>query len=396
MRTMKQLRIRPPSQRRARGFSLVEILVGIAIGVVGLLVIFKTIAIWDTHTRSTAAGSDAQTSGSLAMFNFERDIKQAGQGFMGIGFVAGTPPSALGCSVSGFDTQTGRALTFNLVPVTIGLTPGQPDTITVLYGNSPYFVSEERYTATTGATKTLGRRNGFRTGDLAIAGAGASCNLLQVTDDSNADGKTIDHGDSVRYLNSYAIPPAPSVARYNSAALPALAAAGTIYSLGPNPRLETWAINAAAGSLAYTEQFTGAPAFVVGEGVVNIKALYGLDLIGNRTANTWTNIAPTTPTGWAQVLSVRVAMLVRSRQFERTADQSASGVPTGVTPNPPTWSGAAILPSIANSDFVMTNTDGSPDSFGPNDPNPLNWRYYRYQVYEKEIPLRNVIWGVSP
>ena len=396
MRTMKHLRIRLPRQRRARGFSLVEILVGVAIGIVGMLVIFKTIATWDTHTRSTTAGSDAQTTGSLAMFNLERDIKQAGQGFMGLNFVAGVPPSALGCAVSGVDMQTGRALAFNMVPVTIGVTVGQPDTITVLYGNSPYFVSEEKYTATTGSTTTLDRRNGFRMGDLAIAGAGANCNLLQVTDDTNADGKTIVHGDSVSYLNSYAIPPAPSVARYNSAGLPALVGAGTIYSLGPNPRLDTWAINAVTGSLTNTERFTGAPAFVVGEGVVNIKALYGLDLIGNRTANSWTNIAPTTAAGWAQVLSVRVAILVRSRQFERTADQSASGVPSGVTPNPPTWSGAAILPLIPNSNFVMTNTNGSPDSFGLNDPNPLNWRYYRYRVYEKEIPLRNVIWGTAP
>ena len=119
MRTMKQLRIHLPRQRRARGFSLVEILVGVAIGIVGMLVIFKTIATWDTHTRSTTAGSDAQTTGSLAMFNLERDIKQAGQGFMGIG--VGTP-GALGCAVSGVDTQTGRALAFDLAPVRIGVT----------------------------------------------------------------------------------------------------------------------------------------------------------------------------------------------------------------------------------------------------------------------------------
>ncbi len=396
MRAMKQLRIHRSAPRRARGFSLVDILVGVAIGVVGMLVIFKTVATWDTHTRSTMAGSDAQSTGSLAMFNLERDIKQAGQGFLGIGIVAGVPPSALGCAVSGVDTQTGRALAFNMVPVQIGLTAGRPDTLTVLYGNSPFFVSEEKYTATTGSTKTLDRRNGFRTGDVAIAGAGANCNLLQVTDDTNADGKTIVHADSVSYLNSYAIPPAPRVARYNSAGLPLLAAAGTIYSLGPNPRLDTWAIDTVNGSLTNTEQFSGAPAFVVGEGVVNIKALYGLDLLGNRTVNSWTNVTPTTAAGWAQVLSVRVALLVRSRQFERTADQSASGVPTGVTANPPTWSGAAILPLIPNSNFVMTNTDGSPDSFGLNDPNPLNWRYYRYRVYEKEVPLRNVIWGMTP
>lgn len=397
MRTMKQLHKHTLGPRGARGFSLVEILVGVAIGVVGMLVIFKTIATWDTHTRSTTAGSDAQSAGALAMFNVERDIKQAGMGFMGIGpaLPPPAPPlSSLGCAVSGVDTQTGRNLAFNMVPVEIVLNAGQPDTLNVLYGNSPFFVSEERFTASTATTKTLDRRNGFKTGDLAIAAVGANCNLLQVTDDTNADGKTITHADGVNFPNFYAVPAAPMMARYNSAALPVLGALGTIYSLGPTPRRASWVVNTAAGNLTSTELFGGAPAFVVGEGVVNMKALYGLDTDGDRTVNAWTNITPTTPAGWAQVLSVRVAMLVRSRQFERTADQSASGVPAAVTPNVPNWSGDAL--GVPNTAFVMTNIDGSPDAFGPNDPNPLNWRFYRYRVYEKEIPLRNVIWGMTP
>ena len=176
----------------------------------------------------------------------------------------------------------------------------------------------------------------------------------------------------------------------------ALASVGTIYSLGPTPRRDAWAVDATRGNLTSTELFTGAPAFVVGEGVVNMKALYGLDTNADRIVDRWTNVAPTTPALWAQVRSVRVAMLVRSRQFERTADQSASGVPTGVTLNVPTWSGDSLLPAVPNSAFVMTNADGSADSFGPNDPNPNNWRFYRYRVYEKEIPLRNVIWGMTP
>lgn len=399
MRIMKLRTHHTLRQRRARGFSLVEILVGVAIGVVGMLVIFKTIATWDTHTRSTTAGSDAQSTGSLAMFNLERDIKQAGLGFMGIGAV--TPPASLGCLVNVADSGV-RSLPFtpfNMVPVQIVLNPGQPDTINILYGNSPFFVSEEQFTASTSTSKTLARRNGFKPGDLAIAAVGTNCNLLEVTGDTNADGKTIDHTDAATYPNFYAVPAANKVARYNSAALPAIGALGNIYSLGPLPRRDSWAVDTVRGSLTNSELFGGAPAFVVGEGVVNMKAIYGLDtlgVLGTRTVNAWTNVAPTTPAGWAQVLSVRVAMLVRSRQFERTIDQSASGVPTGVTQVQPTWSGAAPLLAIPNSDFVMTNVDGTLDSFGPNNPDPNNWRYYRYRVYEKEIPLRNVMWGMTP
>ena len=93
-------------------------------------------------------------------------------------------------------------------------------------------------------------------------------------------------------------------------------------------------------------------------------------------------------------MAVRVGMLVRSRQFEKTADQSASGTPQGVTQNNPTWAGSTD-PS-GDGGFLMTNVNGSPDSFGPNQPDPNNWRFYRYRVYEKEILLRNVLWGTSP
>ena len=42
----------------------------------------------------------------------------------------------------------------------------------------------------------------------------------------------------------------------------------------------------------------------------------------------------------------------------------------------------------------MTNVDGTPDSFGDADADPNNWRYYRYRVYERVIPLRNMLWGI--
>ena len=88
------------------------------------------------------------------------------------------------------------------------------------------------------------------------------------------------------------------------------------------------------------------------------------------------------------MLAIRVAVLVRSRQFERSADGNAAA-PTGIT---------QILPSWAGGNFVMTNLDGTADSFAgsPNNPDPNNWRFYRYRVYEKVIPLRNMIWGTSP
>ena len=386
------LRTHASASGRARGFSLVEIMIGVAIGMIGMLVIFRTVTTWDTHMRSTSSGGDAQSAGNLAMFNFERDIKQAGLGFMGIGDITITPPTSLGCGVDFTDTLTGRAsINFSMVPVQI--VPGAlgaPDTITVLYGNSAFFVAQQKFTASSGGSKTLDRRNGFKRGDLAIVASGLSCQLIQVTDDSDPDLKTIAHA-SGNFSSFYAAPAASAAARYNTMTGPAFTL-GDIYSLGPTPRRATWQVNTARAVLTSAEFFGGAAAFEVAEGVVNIKAEYGIDADGDRRVDTWTNVSPTTPAGWAQVLAVRVAMLVRSRQFEKSADQSTAAAPQGVTQVVPTWAGSGD----PNAGFLMTNTDGTPDSFGPNDPDPRNWRFYRYRVYEKEILLRNVLWGTSP
>ena len=39
-----------------RGMTLVEVMVGLAIGMIGMLVIFQTVSVWDARTRATVAG----------------------------------------------------------------------------------------------------------------------------------------------------------------------------------------------------------------------------------------------------------------------------------------------------------------------------------------------------
>ncbi|MEO8806012.1 MAG: PilW family protein [Burkholderiaceae bacterium] len=376
--------------RGQRGFTLVEILVGVAISLVGLLVMFKTTAIWDSHTRSTTAGGDAQTTGTLAIFNLERDIKQAGMGFS----TAGVP--AMGCDVQGVDTSSGtRNFNFNLRPVEIVVgASGAPDRINVLYGSSSYFVSQQTFTEATASTKKTARRNGFKAGDLVVAADATNCGLLQVTSTDNADLLTLDHING-NFASFYApTVPASAVSRFNpSGGLGftfSTTPPGQLFNLGPEPRRNTWQIEDGR-VLTRTDLIFNTGRFDIAEGVVNIKAQYGIDTdaddrITSAAPNEWGTAAPT---NWSNVRAIRVAVLVRSKQFEKSADQSASAAATAVTPtaNTPTWAGGT---------FAMRNADGTTDSYGDNDANPNNWRYYRYRVYEKEIPLRNMIWGTAP
>ena len=163
---------------------------------------------------------------------------------------------------------------------------------------------------------------------------------------------------------------------------------GKIYNLGPAPRNDVWSI-AANRTLQRRDNLAAVPAVVpVADGVINLKAEYGYDADGNGqiTDLEWMTALPA-PTDWTRVLAVRIAVLVRGRQFERSAN-SNSTAPSPVTPTArqPTYFG--------NKSFLMNNVDGNVDGFGDLDADPNNWRYYRYRVYERVIPLRNVLWGV--
>ena len=368
----------------SRGFTLVEVLVGVAIGMIGLLVMFKTIAMWDSRTRASVAGGDAQVAGTLATYALERDLKLAGMGF------ATADTWDMGCAVTGFDAVLGGPINnVRLMPVEIidNDATNTPDQINVLYGNSPFFPLKQEFTESTGTTKKARSRNGFKRGDLIVvtnnvggAPGTSTCSLMQVTDDTAVDNLTLGHAMGM-YPDYYAS--APRAARYNDAAASTAYAAGNMYSLGPVPQYNQWTVFN-NDTLRVVDGLHGVTSDVA-EGVVTMKAEYGIDTDNNKqiTAAEWTKTPPG-GTDWRNILAIRLALLLRSRNFEKPVIGPDAQTYTAVIP--PYFNGAAS--------FVMRNVDGTPDSnvFG----SPNNWRYYRYRVYERVIPIRNMIWGTTP
>jgi len=76
-------------QNRQHGFTLVELLVGLVIGLIATLVIMQTFSSFEGNKRSTTGISDAQTSGSIGLFMIQRELQFAGYG---IPVVTGTLP----------------------------------------------------------------------------------------------------------------------------------------------------------------------------------------------------------------------------------------------------------------------------------------------------------------
>lgn len=381
---------RNPGSRPAQsGLSLVEIMVGVLIGMIGIVVIFQMLATSEARKRTVSAGSDVQVSGIIGLTSIERDVREAGYGFASAGYDTGITP-VMGCTVNAYDTaRPTPAFTYRLTPIQIIQGAGAAsDTVIVLRGNGGTFPAAHVFTESTDTSKKTRGRAGISPRDYVLIGRVTptlQCMTAEITDVTDADSLTIRHNQGsysyTTYLPDGSTSVSTRIARYNNLAPPVSFTAGYIFNLGNGPRRNIWTI--LNGKLQVTNDLlyqdtngdTINDPVEVADNVITLQAEYGIDANNNGRIETseWTTTDPVAVTQWANILAVRLGMLVRSGQFERTT----------VTTTVPSWAGGQ---------FTITNLDGSASTTTPADPAD-NWRNYRYRVYETVIPLRNMLWG---
>jgi type IV pilus assembly protein PilW len=379
-------------RRPQRGLTLIEALVGLVIGLLGVLIISQVFAAFEGAKRTTTSGTDAVESGNIALYLLEREIRMAGYGM--------NTAALFGCTVEANDsTRAGAApnIPFPLVPLRITQgAAGAPDTISLLYGNSDGYGSGAAFDLA-GPTNLIAlNRAGIFTGDLVIAAGpgtdtrlggtppgGYACELVEVTQLPTTSGQT----DQVIFSNSsYTTPAGLTVTPTHNppgGLGVAFSASGTLLDLGPAPRGVTYSIAVSADGNHY--QLQSSDLFVnqvaaVADDVIDLQAQYGLDNgISNGTLNHASYVAddgivdefvdtlPAVPVAkdWSRVLAVRVALLARSKLKEKRDTTNTCTT----TKTAPSWGGGTA--------FVMTATD---------------WGCYHYRVFETTVPLRNVIW----
>jgi len=420
---------RQAASRRERGFSLVEILVGILIGMIGIVVIFQVLSVAEQRKRNTTMGSDAQSAGAIGLYLLQRDAALAGYGF-------GTAHTRqIGCDVKVHDNGDttavpaipARDFSFRLYPVEITQgAGGAPDTIAFVKGNPSYSVQHREFELKTPSDKASplrikNGRTGLEWGNIlvmasrpdeepALSTGQANCVLVQVTHRPTTELDVFEHqtgyqstSEMVPYLQ---LPGgATTTPRFNMASFPTATEfpqdRGYAFDLGKQPRRTVWSIQ--NNKLIMSETLFSFPPEEAADGIINLQAEYGIDQNNDNMigATEWSVVGPdntkpianpalpcdATKPSWRCVRAIRVAMLARSAFFDKTA----------CSPNPQWSSGTSGVLTLT--DFVMTNVDGTADSFGgcaENPPSPNNWRHYRYRVYETAIPLRNMIWATAP
>ncbi|WP_168224662.1 PilW family protein [Rhodoferax aquaticus] len=391
--------------RRSLGFSLIELMVSLVIGLITAIAVAQIYANWVKQNRTVSSTNDLQSTVALAAFAIEQDIKRSGQGF---GAANSTISGGAGCPISGTATVNGANNSVVLSPTGTGglrLTgvqiirgiDGASDQIVTLYGNSDYRVASEAVLggSTFNVTK-VSSRAGFNNGDVVILGNSGftDCRIVQVTSTDSSvvlTDKAFGH-DTTSYQSFYKPAGTTSTPVFNQAGGVTGIEFIAAFNLGPAPQANQWRISTASPNSAQNpalQRFSVLPvdgvyptprAREVAEGAVNLQAQYGYDLNGDGRigADEWYNPDEThrpdlsgAAVDWTRVLAIRYAILTRSRNYE----------PANVTTASPAWMGGG---------FVMTDIGGAADT---NPDSPLNWRRYRYSVAESVVPLRNALWG---
>jgi len=371
------LSIQNSLRRFQRGFSLVEIMVAMVIGMFGVIVMMQVFSISESQKRNATGAGDAQGAGSIALYGIQRDLRMSGYGI--------AVYNLLGCNLT--------LLSGGVVPLapvvinppvaTIPAGDSNTDRLLVFYGSANAVPEGNVITTNNAPNYKVSSQGTVNANDYVFTGPvpSATCagNLV-------LDRVTAAAGNDVTVANG-----APGV---------------TLYSLGQGLRI--WAYAVRNGNLTvcdYVANNCGDAAQIndttrwvpIASNVVSLRAQYGRDVNNNTPA--WTqaaidaviNAAPnaphpppnyivdtydqTTPAagatvqcGWARIPAVRLALTVRNAQYEKEV----------VTTAAPTWEGSATLPID-----VSKNPDGTANA---------DWQNYRYKVFQTMVPLRNVAW----
>ena len=165
------------ASRHQAGFSLVEILVGLVIGLLATLAIMQVFSVFEGQKRTTTGSADAQTNGSIALYTIGHELKMAGYGLLP------SIDTPLNCTALSY----GASGVTDISPVTItdgGAAPGASDTISVRYGSSDSGGVPSSITGVgvPGANDvTVDNNLACHVGDIAMIINGAACNFTSVT-----------------------------------------------------------------------------------------------------------------------------------------------------------------------------------------------------------------------
>lgn len=350
-----------------RGFTLIELMIGLALGLIASLAIFSTISTFETQRRATGSGADMQQSGLFTLYSIEQDIRLAGFGLID----ASVKPGSLPCTRL-------QPNNLDIAPVTITDGGTSSDTITMhrldsniggmVTGNQAAMLTSALSANPTLGSITVDTTNALHTNDYLLVPGPTStskdCSLIKATSLPTVNSVLVSQASIIDLGNSA---PAFIEQSYSvSAAFDLVQSSSQLDST--NPASPVWG-TATANPLA--------------SNIVDLRAQYGVSDPANPAAGLcWTDATgtsacpatnPTPGADWSappaidikRIQAIRVAAVARSA--ETVSSCTATTAP------------------VSYATLMAKNPVGVD-----------NWGWggcYRYKIYQTVIPIRNVIWG---
>ena len=395
------------SGRGLRGFSLIELMIGVVIAIITLLIMMQSVSVFEGQKRVTTGSADAQENGDIGLYLMDNDLRQGGFGFV--------TSNGLACA----QYSNGLVTNAPILPVRIIAGGGTAnDSISATYSDSPAGAipmglllqapvppgAVVKVQAPGTAVVNVGDIVMLSTPQIppsptpaVIAGLPTTCTMAKVTAVTQAI-------DSV----GVAIGPYPS---NQTLSYPA----GVTYDISPQSYLFDMGslINkqyqVMCNTLVVSNPITGtgAPtctvnpttftnATSVSDNIVVLRAQYGVaaaaapaGTVGGQTVLCWVNATatgnPCDAADWSnpsaanieRIKAVRLAIVSRSYQPDPShTEPNCTNISGTVNQGPCLWPDSAANPAPA------INLSGV-----------ANWQRYRYRVFTAVVPLRNVIWA---
>jgi|APFre7841882630_1041343.scaffolds.fasta_scaffold23879_2 type IV pilus assembly protein PilW len=342
------------SPHRSAGFSLVELMVGLLIGMIAIIVMMQVFSLSEGYKRTTTGGDDAQNNGAIALYGLQRDLQQSGLG-------AGAF-QVIGCNVllrAGVTLNAMSPVTINHASIPASASDAGTDTLLVVYGNGNGEAEGEKVQAqpiqstytVAAAAASASAPGAFAVGDRVIAEVQprpSPCNLTM---------------EAVTGVAATNVTVVTGVAGMSG---------GILYNLGQAPRVLVYAVK--GGNLTvcdYIANDCGATGNVgnaaiwtpIASNIVSLRAEYGRDTTApmDGTVDAFDQSAPTTACLWARVSAVRLVLVARSAQYDKAV----------VTTSAPVWASTSAAIDLSGN---------------------ANWQQYRYKLFQTVVPLRNMAW----
>ena len=345
------------------GFSLVEIMVGLVVGLLATLIITQVFSTFESQRRKTTGSADAQTNGSIALYSMQKDLQMAGYG-MPLP-MADKENSPFKCDPSpeydpDNDPTTNNSI--KLFPVEILDGPGDAsDVVTVRYSTTQLGAVPVKIVDAANATSAVGmavdNNLGCSDNDVVVISQGGSC-VMTIVADANGTPNT---QKNIRLISS-----TPSGGPLMTGA--------KLTCMG---NWQDYRYEAVNGQLL----LNGTPII---DGIVALQAQYGIaDSASSNQVSQWVDAtapwnAPTVAER-NRIRAVRVAVVARSSQRDAAIVTNQCVTTKGVTNNGPcAWDDTEYDPAPR---IDLSTVNGG------------EWQHFRYRSFETIVPLRNMLWS---